>query len=70
MDSKRSSVKEASNREYRATLPRGTDACHEVMQIMDMAQPEDHIQMMVLDAQEAFWNVPSVTRSDVSTAAA
>ena len=58
MDSKQSMVKEAANREYRAILPRVGDACHEVLALLDSAQQDQHVQMLVLDAEDAFWNIP------------
>ena len=58
MDSKRSQVKEASNKAYRSILPRVFDACHDVMALLDGAAESEHIEMMVLDACDAFWNVP------------
>ena len=58
MDSKRSQVKEASNREYKSILPRVHDASSDVMALQNMAQPEQHVQMIVLDASVAYWNEP------------
>ena len=58
MDSKRSFVKEASNREYKSILPRVHDAASDVMALMNDAQPEQNVQMLVLDASEAYWNIP------------
>ena len=58
MDSKSSQVKEASNKAYRSILPRVFDACHDVMALLDQTDESEHVEMMVLDACEAFWNVP------------
>ena len=53
-DSKRSMVKEVSNRENRSVLPRASDAFRDVMRLMDESAPDESIQMFVLDVQVAF----------------
>ena len=58
MDSKRSNVKEASNKEYRSILPRVHDAGNDIMTLLDSATESEQVQMLVLDATEAFWNIP------------
>ena len=54
MDSKRSSVKEASNKEYRSILQRISDTSNDIMSLLDSADESQHLQMLVLEASEAY----------------
>ena len=58
MDSKRSSVTAASKKMYKAILPRATDLVTDVLSLKSEASPSDGIDLLVLDAEDAFWQVP------------
>ena len=58
MDSRRSGVTAASKKMYRAVLPRHTDMVHDILELLSKAQPAEDIEMLVLDAVDAFWQVP------------
>ena len=59
MDSMGSNVKEeASSRVYRLIHPRVADAAHDIWRPLDVAGQEEHLRMLGLDAQGAFWNIP------------
>ena len=58
MDSKRSLVTEASRKSYRAVLPRATDLVHDILDLMATADSPEDLDILVLDAKDAFWQVP------------
>ena len=58
MDAKKSMVKEASNKEFRSLLPRMSDAITSILELLDGLSPEESVALMVLDATDAFWQIP------------
>ena len=58
MDSKKSSVTEASRKMYRAVLPRATDLVNDILALMATAQSPDEIEIFICDARDAFWQMP------------
>ena len=58
MGAKQSMVKEAANRQFRAILPRVTDAINDVMATLNDLHSGEHAEQLVLDAKDAFWEVP------------
>ena len=58
MDAKQSLVKEAANRQFRAILPRVTDAINDVIAVLNSLQEDQQAEQVVLDAKDAFWEVP------------
>ena len=55
LDSKRSRVKEACDKEFRSILPRVTDAINSIMALLHSAAPHQEVEQLVLDAKHAFW---------------
>ena len=58
MDSKRSSVTDASKKMYKAVLPRATDLIHDSLSLIASAATADDVEILVSDAEDAFWQVP------------
>ena len=58
MDSKQSMVTAASRKQYKASLPRATDLISDILALLAAAKPEEQVEAMVLDAEDAFWQVP------------
>ena len=58
MDSRRSGVTAASKKMYRAVLPRHTDMVHDILDLLSKAKPAEDIDLLVLDAVDAFWQIP------------
>ena len=60
MDSKRSGVTDATAKQYRATLPRQSDLIRNLLDLLTGVDrnPELGIEMLVLDAEDAYWQVP------------
>ena len=58
MDSKQSGVTNATRKQYRAELPRQTDLMHSLMSLLDGCQEAENVTMLVLDAADAYWQVP------------
>ena len=60
LDVKQSRVKECTRKVHRAPLPRATDVAFDILDClakMDL-QPGENIELMVLDFEDAFWNIP------------
>ena len=58
MDSKRSGVKAASARKFKAVLPRITDAIHAALDLLDSRESGELLEFLVVDAEDAFWQLP------------
>jgi len=58
MDSRRSSVTEASRKSYRAVLPRATDLISDMLSMIAAAQSPDDVEVFICDAKDAFWQLP------------
>ena len=57
MDSKRSSVTEASKKMYKAVLPRATDLVHDALAMLADADTADDVEIFICDAKDAFWQI-------------
>ena len=53
MDSKQSLVKDASNKEYRSILPLVSDACNDVLKLLDSACPGEQLGMRAAQGSTA-----------------
>ena len=58
LDSKESNVKAASAREFRSVLPRVIDVVHDTLACINDQSDSEPLEYMVLDASDAFWEVP------------
>ena len=43
---------------FKAELPRATDMISDILGLLATAPPGDEIEGLVLDAEDAFWQVP------------
>ncbi len=57
---KRSRVKECTRKVHRVPLPRVTDVAFDILDSLAKQdiQPGEDIEVMVLDFEDAFWNIP------------
>ena len=58
MDSKRSMVTEASRKQYKSVLPCVTDLLTDVLALQAGARDAETVRLLVLDAEDAFWQIP------------
>ena len=57
-DSKRSGVTAASRKMYKSVLPRQTDLLTDVLTLQAGARDNEHVMLFVLDAEDAYWQIP------------
>ena len=58
MDARRSGVTASSRKMYKAVLPRQTDLVQDTLRLLSGAKDAESVDYMVLDADDAFWQVP------------
>ena len=58
VDSIASGVTECTRRQYRAALPRQSDLMADVLILLDDCKDAESILLFVLDADDAYWQVP------------
>ena len=58
MDSNQWSVTAASRKMYKAVLTRATDLVNDILALLALRCPDQDLDACVLDAEDAFWQVP------------
>ena len=58
LDVAESGVMEASKNTYKSSLPRQTDLLSDIRSLQSEARPAEAVELFVLDAEDAFWQIP------------
>lgn len=53
-----SGVTQATHRTHKVALPRLGDAPTDALELSEDLQPDEVVEFLVLDFQDAFWNIP------------